>query len=89
MKRAINQQPRPCNKKPVDLLDRGAERNFIKEAMMCEEYAHEYEEKICTKCGQDFCWNCCGGTNVHEGGKHEPDYMLCPKCGYDFYKENN
>jgi len=48
---------------------------------------HEYSEKTCPKCGQVFCWNCCGKTNVHEGGKYEPDFMECPACGYDFYSE--
>ena len=50
-----------------------------------QECAHPYEEKTCSVCGRTFCWACCGGTNVHEGGKYEPDYMLCPECGADFY----
>ena len=48
---------------------------------------HEYSEETCPKCGQVFCWNCCGKTNVHEGGKYEPDFMECPACGHDFYSE--
>ena len=44
---------------------------------------HEYSEETCPKCGAKFCFNCCGGTNVHEGGKYEPDYMLCPVCKTD------
>ena len=48
---------------------------------------HEYADRICQNCGMDFCWSCCGGTNVHEGGKHEPDFMHCPKCGHDYYAE--
>ena len=48
---------------------------------------HEYAEKTCRKCGKVFCFSCCAGTNVHEGGKYEPDYMLCPACKTDFYAE--
>jgi hypothetical protein len=47
---------------------------------------HEYAEKTC-KCGEVFCFYCCGGTNVHQGGKYEKDYMFCPSCGADFYAE--
>jgi len=50
-----------------------------------EDGGHAYAEKICPKCGADFCWACCGNTNVHEGGKYEPDFMTCPKCGHDIY----
>ena len=46
---------------------------------------HEYSDRICPNCGRDFCWSCCGWTNVHEGGKHEEDSMLCPSCGHDYY----
>ena len=56
----------------------------------CGEHAafgmHEYSEVEGPKCGVTFCWNCCGGTNVHYGG-NEKDYMLCPKCGHDVYSE--
>ena len=45
---------------------------------------HEYGVKTCTQCGADFCYSCCGGTNVDQGGKHDPDYMHCPVCGYDY-----
>ena len=49
-----------------------------------EEFGvHEYAEEKCPKCGTIFCWDCCGGTNVHHGGKYEPDYMLCPVCKTD------
>lgn len=48
---------------------------------------HEYSEETCPKCGKVFCWSCCGGTNVHQGGKYEPDFMLCPKCGHDILAE--
>jgi hypothetical protein len=54
----------------------------------CPETGHEYAEKICPHCGQDFCWSCCGSTNVDQGGKHAPDYMICPNCGHDYYQEN-
>jgi hypothetical protein len=47
---------------------------------------HEYAERICPKCGQDFCFSCCGATNVHEGGKYEPDFMACPACGHNYYE---
>jgi len=47
---------------------------------------HEYAEKECA-CGAVFCYACCGGTNVDQGGKYDPDFMLCPKCGADYYKE--
>ena len=46
---------------------------------------HEYTEKVCPNCGRDFCWACCGSTNVHEGGKYEPDSMTCPQCGQEWY----
>lgn len=48
---------------------------------------HEYADRICPQCGRDFCWSCCGATNVHEGGKHRPDYMECPECGHDWYQD--
>ena len=47
---------------------------------------HEYDEKTCPNCGQVFCYNCCGGTNVDNGSKYEPDYMDCPSCGHDWYR---
>jgi hypothetical protein len=46
---------------------------------------HEYADKTCPVCGEVFCFNCCGSTNVHEGGKYELDFMDCPKCGHDYY----
>ena len=49
---------------------------------------HEYAERTCAQCGRDYCWSCCGATNVHEGGKHSPDFMECPDCGHDWYAEN-
>ena len=51
------------------------------------ESDHAYAEKICPKCGRDFCFDCCASTNVDQGGKHEKDYMLCPECGHDIYSE--
>lgn len=49
---------------------------------------HEYASETCPKCGKVFCWACCGGTNVHQGGKYEPDFMLCPVCKTDVKAEN-
>lgn len=46
---------------------------------------HAYAERICPICGAIFCFNCCGNTNVHEGGKYDPDFMNCPRCGHDIY----
>jgi len=59
----------------------------VQECACCEVTPnhHEYSAKTCPKCGRGFCYACCGGTNVDQGGKHEPDYMLCPNCGADFY----
>jgi len=51
-------------------------------------YNHECAEKTCPQCGYIFCWACCGGTNVHQGGKYEPDWMNCPNCGHDYYSED-
>ena len=48
-----------------------------------EHGMHEYSVETCPKCGREFCWNCCGGTNVHHGGKYDPDFTLCPGCGHD------
>lgn len=41
---------------------------------------HQYTAVVC-ECGHEYCYSCCGGTNVDQGGKYEPDYMLCPVCG--------
>ena len=49
--------------------------------------SHEYSEKTCPACGEEFCFSCCGNTNVHEGGKYEEDFMNCPKCGFNYYAE--
>ena len=49
---------------------------------------HPYATKVCKKCGKDFCYNCCGSTNVDQGGKHEVDFMHCPHCDFDFYGNN-
>ena len=46
---------------------------------------HAYSEETCPKCGAVFCYTCCGGTNVAEGGKYQDDFMLCPECGHDIY----
>ena len=57
-----------------------------KEINGCKE-RHEYTEKICPKCKYIFCYSCCAGTNVDEGGKYAPDYMLCPQCQHDYYEK--
>ena len=52
----------------------------------CGEHAeygmHQYATETC-KCGHEFCFACCGKTNVACGGKYEADFMICPKCGHD------
>lgn len=53
---------------------------------MCEDGNHEYAGKVCQKCGQEFCYSCCGSQNVDQGGKYYPDSMTCPKCGQEFYE---
>ena len=54
---------------------------------LCED-GHRYASRKCPICGTVFCWSCCGGTNVHQGGKYETDFMFCPACGHDIYKKN-
>lgn len=51
--------------------------------MIDHKAQHSYSEQKCSECGEVFCFDCCGGTNVHCGGKYEKDYMLCPKCGHN------
>jgi hypothetical protein len=48
---------------------------------------HKYSGKVCPECGTEFCYSCCAGTNVDQGGKHDPDFMLCPNCGHDYYSQ--
>lgn len=48
---------------------------------------HRYSSKTCQKCGHVFCYSCCKGTNVDQGGKYDLDYMHCPNCGHDYYSE--
>ena len=48
---------------------------------------HEYNVKTCPNCRANFCYTCCSGTNVDQGGKYEPDYMYCPVCVHDYYKK--
>jgi len=55
-------------------------------ASECHKY-HQYTVKTCPKCGADFCYACCGDTNVSQGGKHDPNYMYCPHCGWDYYSD--
>jgi len=59
--------------------------NIIKNESNCD---HNYAEKTCVKCGTVFCYDCCGGTNVDQGGKYTPDFMNCPNCGHDYYQED-
>ena len=49
---------------------------------------HDYSAKTCPKCGKVFCYSCCGGTNVDQGGKHQPDFMSCPQCGHDICQDD-
>jgi hypothetical protein len=51
----------------------------------CDVGDHEYAEKTCRKCGQVFCYGCCGSQNVDQGGKYDEDHMTCPKCGQDWH----
>lgn len=54
---------------------------------MCKKYNHEYSEVTCPECEHIFCYSCCKGTNVDQGGKYDPDYMFCPQCGHDIYQD--
>ena len=47
---------------------------------------HNYSTKVCPNCQGVFCYDCCNGTNVDQGGKYDPDYMFCPHCGHDYYQ---
>jgi hypothetical protein len=53
----------------------------------CTDHGHEYDTKVCQNCKTDFCYTCCGWTNVDQGGKYEEDRMDCPKCGHDWYEK--
>ena len=53
----------------------------------CTDHGHEYDTKVCQNCKTDFCYTCCGWTNVDQGGKYEEDRMDCPKCGHDWYSQ--
>lgn len=48
------------------------------------ECEHPYSSKMCKCCGREFCWSCCGETNVHLGLVDNP-MMKCPECGTDYY----
>ena len=52
-----------------------------------EKCEHDYEIKTCPKCGGEFWYLCCSGTNADQGGKYDPDYMMYPKCGQDYYEK--
>ena len=75
----------PGGKKEIfETPNRGVTFSF---ANPCHEMGHGYAEKICPKCGRDFCFSCCEETNVHECGKYYPNFMICPTCGHDYYAE--
>lgn len=82
---------RKVRRQVEDRLRKGSEGDIIKVAQLLGIYGcsdqggHEYSSKTCPCCGAVFCWSCCGGTNVHEGGKYDEDYMFCPVCGRDYY----
>jgi hypothetical protein len=59
-------------------------KGLDQECACCPGGQHQYSANTC-ECGREFCYSCCGGTNVDQGGKYDPDYMLCPSCGRDFY----
>ncbi len=49
---------------------------------------HDYTVEQCSQCGQEFCYSCCGGTNVDQGGMtYNHYYMFCPTCGHDIYTD--
>ena len=49
---------------------------------------HEYAERVCPRCGRDFCYTCCASTNVDVANRYGiPPYMLCPECGHDIYEK--
>ena len=54
------------NKEIYETPEHGVSFSF---ANLCSDMGHEYAEKICPKCGRDFCFSCTSGTNVHEGEK--------------------
>jgi len=54
----------------------------------CNNGYHQYADKTCDRCGCVFCYACCGGQNVDQGGKYQPDYMNCPECGQDWYNND-
>lgn len=62
--------------------------DVVEHCACCENWPHHrYAEIKCSACGKVFCYSCCGGTNVDQGGgKHEEDFMLCPSCGKDCYQ---
>lgn len=77
------------NKKEKKMNCETCEVDTVQGCACCEVMPdhHKYSAKECPKCGKVFCYSCCGGTNVDQGGKYEPDYMFCPACGADFYAE--
>ncbi|RJR07949.1 hypothetical protein C4588_06270 [Candidatus Parcubacteria bacterium] len=75
-----------------DLLRKGAAGNVYRTAALlgigCSEHGgHEYASHNCPNCRAEFCYACCGGQNVDQGGKYdEADYMLCPVCWHNIYE---
>jgi len=47
--------------------------------------SHMYDIMECPKCGCDFCFDCCGNTNVTESPSPERKFMECPMCGENYY----
>ena len=84
-----NEETKRLRRQVEDYLRKGPATQVHKVALLlglgCTSDGHPYAEKVCPKCGATFCYACCGGTNVDQGGKHEPDVMLCPVCGHDYY----
>lgn len=63
-------------------------KNFRLTPQPCrDDGGHMYSDKTCPECGAVFCYSCCGGQNVDQGGKYAPDYMDCPACGHNYYEE--
>ena len=72
------------NSETNDIVYTISSEEVLENKEACE---HAYSEKDCPKCGHVFCYDCCGGQNVDQGGKYEGDYMYCPRCGHDYYSE--
>ena len=62
---------------------------LFKNGKCTQRDGHTYASKTCTKCGTEFCFDCAGFSNLHEGGKHALDSETCPNCGHDYYKRED